>query len=43
MEFNNLAVEPDEQAVRVMQRLQPLLRKHASGEVPRTPFNPARL
>jgi len=43
MEFNNLAVDPDEQAVRVMQRLQPLLRKHASGNVPATPFNPARL
>ncbi len=43
MEFNNLAVEPDEQAIRVMQRLQPLLRKRASGDVPVTPFNPARL
>ena len=43
MEFNNLAVEPDEQAVRVMQRLKPLLRKHASGNTPQTPFNPTRL
>ena len=43
MEFDNLAVDPDEQAVRVMQRLQPMLRKHASGDVPDTPFNPARL
>jgi uncharacterized sulfatase len=43
MEFNNLAVEPDEQATRVMRRLQPLLRKHASGDVPQTPFNPTRL
>ena len=43
MEFNNLAVEPDEQAVRVMQRLKPLLRKHASGNIPQTPFNPTRL
>ena len=43
LEFNNLAIEPDDQARRVMQRLQPLLRKHASGAVPVTPFNPARL
>ncbi|MAI74395.1 MAG: iduronate-2-sulfatase [Rhodopirellula sp.] len=43
MEFNNLAVEPDEQAVRIIKRLQPMLRKHASGDVPGTPFNPARL
>ena len=43
MEFNNLAVSPDEQATQVMRRLQPLLRKHASGDVPQTPFNPARL
>lgn len=43
MEFNNLAVDPDAQAVGIINRLQPLLRKHASGDVPETPFNPARL
>ena len=43
MEFNNLAIEPDENARQVIERLKPLLRKHASGAVPQTPFNPARL
>ena len=43
LEFNNLAIEPDDQASRVMRRLQLTLRKHASGAIPVTPFNPARL
>ena len=43
MEFHNLAIEPDAQARRVIERLQPLLREKASGKTPTTPFNPARL
>lgn len=43
MEFNNLAIDPDPAAQAVIERLRPLLRKHASGKVPTTPFNPARL
>jgi iduronate 2-sulfatase len=42
-EFNNLAVDPDSKSRRVMERLRPLLRAKASGKVPVTPFNPARL
>jgi len=42
-EFENLAIDPDPRAQAVISRLRPLLRSHASGEVPDTPFNPARL
>lgn len=42
-EFHNLAIEPDRRAAAVIERLQPLLRAKASGRVPETPFNPARL
>lgn len=43
MEFNNLAVDPDSAARAVMKRLKGILEKKASGKVPTTPFNPARL
>ena len=43
MEFNNLAIKPDSDALKVIERLRLQLRKHASGKVPETPFNPARL
>ena len=43
MEFRNLAIEPDQQAQEVMDRLRPILRSKASGKTPTTPFNPARL
>ncbi len=43
MEFHNLAVNPDPAAVQVIERLRKQLRQHASGRVPTTPFNPARL
>lgn len=43
MEFHNLAKDPDTAAVAVMKSLRPLLRAKASGKVPMTPFNPARL
>ena len=43
MEFDNLAINPDEQAIAVMNRLRPILRSKASGKTPTTPFNPARL
>ncbi|MGI9470647.1 MAG: sulfatase [Rubripirellula sp.] len=43
MEFNNLAFEPDIEAQAVIERLRPRLREHASGQIPETPFNPARL
>ena len=42
-EFHNLAMEPDDSARRVMKRLQRMLRERASGKVPTTPFNSARL
>lgn len=42
-EFHNLAIEPDAAATKVIKRLQPLLRKRASGKIPDTPVNPARL
>ncbi|TWU09859.1 sulfatase [Allorhodopirellula heiligendammensis] len=42
-EFNNLAVDPDANSRRVIDRMRAELRKHASGRVPSTPFNPARL
>ena len=43
MEFDNLALKPDEQVKAVMNRLRKLLVKKASGKVPTTPFNPKRL
>lgn len=43
LEFHNLAIEPDERAKAVIQRLRPLLREKASGKTPTTPFNPKRL
>jgi iduronate 2-sulfatase len=43
LEFNNLAISPDHEAIQVMNRLRPLLRERASGKVPTTPFNPSRL
>jgi iduronate 2-sulfatase len=42
-EFRNLAIEPDERAAAVIERLRPLLHGKASGMVPTTPFNSARL
>jgi uncharacterized sulfatase len=43
LEFHNLAVTPDSAATAVIRRLRPLLRARASGKIPTTPFNPARL
>lgn len=43
MEFNNLAIEPDQRTRQVITRLRRSLRQHASGKTPTTPFNPARL
>ena len=43
LEFNNLAREPDPAARAVMKSLSLRLRAKASGAVPKTPFNPARL
>ncbi len=43
MEFDNLAINPDLQSQAVIDRLRPLLRSRASGKIPQTPFNPARL
>jgi iduronate 2-sulfatase len=43
MEFNNLALDPDKEAKAVMAELQPRLRAKASGQIPTTPFNQARL
>ncbi|QDU36000.1 Arylsulfatase [Maioricimonas rarisocia] len=42
-EFHNLAIDPDERAQKVIERLRPMLRARASGQTPTTPFNPARL
>lgn len=43
LEFNNLAVDPDVSAQAVMDKLRPVLRARASGKIPPTPVNPARL
>ncbi|WP_442505842.1 sulfatase [Novipirellula sp. SH528] len=43
LEFNNLAIAPDEEAKRIIAKLQPILRSRASGQTPTTPFNPERL
>ncbi|MDG2382420.1 MAG: sulfatase [Pirellulaceae bacterium] len=42
-EFDNLAIHSNRQTQEVIDRLRPLLRARASGTIPRTPFNPARL
>jgi uncharacterized sulfatase len=42
-EFNNLAIAPDESIQRLIGQLQPLLDARASGKVPTTPVNPAKL
>lgn len=42
-EFENLAIQPDANAELIITRLRPLLHQRASGKVPQTPFNPARL
>lgn len=42
-EFRNLAHHPDATAKAVMDELRPLLRAKASGQTPRSPFNPAKL
>lgn len=43
LEFNNLAIDPDEEAKLVMRELHPRLRAKASGSIPTSPINPARL
>lgn len=43
MEFNNLAIDPDANARRVIAELRPRLREKASGKIPAVPVNPARL
>ena len=43
MEFDNLAIKPDEKVRAVIDRLKPLLRERASGKNPTAPVNPARL
>ncbi len=43
MEFQNLAIDPDETAKAAIERLRPLLRAKASGKIPTTPFNQPRL
>ncbi len=43
LEFDNLALDPDAEALAVMERLRPLLRERASGKVPTVPVNPERL
>ncbi len=43
MEFNNLAIRPTQNLKKIIEELKVKLRKKASGKVPTTPFNPARL
>jgi len=43
MEFNNLALDPDKEARKVMDRLKKAFKSKASGDVPKSPFNPPRL
>ena len=43
MEFRNLAIDPDPQAVKVIEKLRPVLRSKASGKLPSVPVNPKRL
>lgn len=42
-EFQNLAIDPDPPASKIIDQLRPLLRSRASGKLPTTPFNPTRL
>ncbi len=42
-EFENLAIDPDARARDVIDKLRPILRSKASGQVPDVPINPARL
>ena len=42
-EFHNLATDPDANAQAVINRLRPILRRHASGKVPTVPVNQSRL
>jgi iduronate 2-sulfatase len=42
-EFNNLAPNPDLVSEQVMERLRPRLHARASGAIPTSPINPARL
>ena len=43
MEFNNLAIKPTQGNQKVMKYLRKALAKKASGQIPKTPFNPKRL
>lgn len=43
MEFNNLAINPDDQAKKVIEKLRPVLHSKASGKIPTVPVNPKRL
>ena len=43
MEFNNLALNPTKENRRIIKSLKKELTEKASGEVPKTPFNPKRL
>jgi len=43
MEFNNLAENATKANLEVMKTLRKLLLKKASGQIPKTPFNPKRL
>ena len=43
MEFNNLAENAIKENLEVMKTLRKLLLKKASGQIPKTPFNPKRL
>lgn len=42
-EFDNLAINPDERAAAVINKLRPILDAKASSAIPSTPFNPERL
>lgn len=42
-EFHNLAIDPDDHAVMVIDELRPILDANASSAIPTTPFNPERL
>jgi uncharacterized sulfatase len=43
MEFNNLAENATKENLEVMKTLRKMLQKKASGQIPKTPFNPKRL
>ncbi|MEM9479123.1 MAG: sulfatase [Verrucomicrobiota bacterium] len=42
-EFTNLALDPNDEQQTAIGKLRALLRKHASGKIPTTPFNQPRL